>query len=147
MEIELRTASENDGDFVYQVKKKALGPWIERKWGWHEDYQRKVHDLDWQEKPWSIICRDGVPVGTLSVDRRQKTIRLSGFYLLPEYLNQGIGSQVLEKVLYHCDRNQRDCGISLRNGNRALSLFQRHGFRVIDKNELHTTLLRNWRVP
>jgi GNAT superfamily N-acetyltransferase len=81
------------------------------------------------------------------VDRREKTVRLGAFYLLPEHQNQGIGSQVLDRILYSCDKDQRDCVVSLLIGNQACSLFKRHGFREIDSDGAHTRLLRNWRYP
>ena len=147
MEIEILPAGENDGDFVYRVKHQALGPLIESKWGWHEEFQRALHDKDWQKKPWSIILADGVAIGTVSVDRREKTVRLSGFYLLPDHQGQGLGSQVLARILYQCDKDQRDCSVNLLTGNRAYSLFKRHGFRETGSDALHTSLLRNWRYP
>lgn len=105
----------------------------------------RLHEKDWQEKPWSSLYGDGVAIGTVSVDRREKTVRLGGFYLLPDHQNQGIGTQVLARILYNCDKDQRDCSVSLITGNQAYSLLKRHGFREIDSDASHTRLLRNWR--
>jgi len=147
MIIELRAASADDNDFVYQAKKQALGPFIEQKWGWHEDYQRGVHNENWQNKPWSIILRDKDLIGTVSVDRREQAIRLGEFYIVPEYQDQGYGTQVLAGILYECDTSDRDCKIQLLKGNKAELLFRRHGFRIVETDETHCFMIRNPRVP
>jgi len=145
MSIDLQPANEGDSDFAFRVKKLALGPFIETRWGWHEDYQRNLHDRDWREKPWTIILRDGVAVGIVSVDRRNKLVRLGGLYLVPEHQGQGVGAQVLTRILRACDRDQRDCQVSIPEGNRAITLFKRLGFREVGNEEGKVQLLRNWR--
>lgn len=147
MNIELQVANDGDSEFAYRVKQQALGPFIEARWGWHEDYQRSVHERDWQQKPWSIILLDGAAGGTVSIDRREKVVRLGGFYLAPDQQNRGVGSAVLDKILYLCDRDRRDCQVSITEGNRAITLFKRHGFREVGRDDDHIQLLRNWRFP
>ena len=147
MSIELRPAGESDAEFVYQTKKAALGPFVESRWGWHEDYQRGIHDHSWQHKPWTLILLDGEPIGTVSIDRRQPAVQLGEFYMAPQFQDQGYGSQALVKILYQCDSAGRDCKVSVLKGNRAEALFLRHGFRVIEHDECHSRLIRNPRVP
>ena len=64
-----------------------------------------------------------------------------------EQQNRGVGSAVLDKILYLCDRDRRDCQVSIAEGNRAIALFKRHGFREVGRDEDHIQLLRNWRFP
>jgi len=147
MTTELREAVANDAEFVFEAKKQALGPFIGQRWGWHEDYQRGVHNENWQKKPWSIILLDKTPIGTVSVDRRAQAIQLTDFYILPDYQRRGFGTQVLARILYECDSNDRDCEIRLLRGNKAESFFRRHGFREIENDDTHCFMIRNPRVP
>ena len=42
--IELRTACQDDKEFVYDVKRAAMREYIEQTWGWDEHFQRKLHE-------------------------------------------------------------------------------------------------------
>ena len=54
MQISLRPASEQDFQFAFEAKRKALGPHIMARWNWDESYQLNTHRTRWSERPWSI---------------------------------------------------------------------------------------------
>lgn len=147
MTVTVRPAAEQDMEFAYHAKRGALGPFIESRWGWHEDYQRAIHESNWREKPWSLICLDGEPVGTVSVDRRATTVRLGEFYILPARQRRGIGSQVLRQILLECDRDDRDCELFLLRGSQAAEFFRRCDFRVSGNDDRHVRMIRHAQVP
>ncbi|MBD1826960.1 GNAT family N-acetyltransferase [Microcoleus vaginatus GB1-A2] len=55
--------------------------------------------------------------------------------VLPEYTNQGVGTQLLARLLSAAKVSYRSLSLSVRSSNRALSLYQRSGFKVIDGSE------------
>ena len=67
MNIELKEAAAEDFEFTFKAKKQAMGPHIESKWGWDEEFQLELHKQRWHEKPWFIVMVNGDPVGALSL--------------------------------------------------------------------------------
>ncbi|MEG5174518.1 GNAT family N-acetyltransferase [Microcoleus sp. B3-D7] len=55
--------------------------------------------------------------------------------VLPEYTNQGVGTQLLDRLLSAAKVSYRSVSLSVRSSNRALSLYERSGFKVIDGSE------------
>ena len=55
--------------------------------------------------------------------------------VLPEYTNQGVGTQLLARLLSEAKASYRSVSLSVRSLNRALSLYERSGFKVIEGSE------------
>ena len=55
--------------------------------------------------------------------------------VLPEYTNQGVGTQLLARLLSAAKLSYRSVSLSVRSSNRALSLYERSGFKVIKGSE------------
>ncbi|MEG4584368.1 GNAT family N-acetyltransferase [Microcoleus sp. MOSTC5] len=55
--------------------------------------------------------------------------------VLPEYTNQGVGTQLLARLLSAAQVSYRSVSLSVRSSNRALSLYERSGFKVIEGSE------------
>ncbi|MEG4804424.1 GNAT family N-acetyltransferase [Microcoleus sp. ARI1-B5] len=55
--------------------------------------------------------------------------------VLPEYTNQGVGTQLLARLLSAAKVSYRSVSLSVRSSNRALSLYERSGFKVIEGSE------------
>lgn len=143
MKLELRPCTDHDYAFCWQAKKSAMGPHIESHWGWDETFQESVHRQRWQERPWSLILLDGMPIGTLSIyDRTSVSVRFGEFYLLPEWQRQGIGSRVLADFLASCDADGLTVELEYLKWNPVGSLYRRHGFTTCGETEHHYHLRR-----
>jgi len=55
--------------------------------------------------------------------------------VLPEYRNQGVGTQLLARLLSSAKVSYRSVSLSVRSSNRALRLYERSGFKVIEGSE------------
>lgn len=55
--------------------------------------------------------------------------------VLPEYRNQGVGTQLLARLLSAAKVSYRSVSLSVRSSNRALNLYERSGFKVIEGSE------------
>jgi hypothetical protein len=74
----LRPARREDSEFVFQVKKAALGKYIEQTWGWDEGFQRDLHVRDYDPTTTEIISWQGADVGWLESTSFQ-SIRVAGW--------------------------------------------------------------------
>lgn len=138
MNIELKKVVPEDFEFSFKAKKQAMGPHIEFKWGWDEEFQLKLHKQRWHEKPWYIVIVNDDPVGTLSLHELPNNIlRFGEFYLLDSFRNKGIGSNVMKLVLDKADESLQKVILEYLKWNPVGSLYKRHGFSVVSENEIH----------
>ncbi|MEC8010112.1 MAG: GNAT family N-acetyltransferase [Pseudomonadota bacterium] len=142
MILTFRQADDSDYELAFQAKKQAMGPHITVKWGWDEAYQRSIHNRRWHEKPWFVLMMGETSVGTLSLLRQDSILRFGEFYLLDEYRNRGLGTQVLQSVLDECDQNGEVVILEYLKWNPVGSLYKRFGFKVTHENDVHYFLRR-----
>ena len=55
--------------------------------------------------------------------------------VLPEYTNQGVGTQLLARLLSAAKASYPAVSLSVRSSNRALNLYERSGFKAIQGSE------------
>ena len=126
-----------DFEFAFNVKKIAMGPHIRVQWGWDEAFQRQFHADHWKAKKFHRILLDGAAIGTVAIDRHPAHVQFGEFYLLPEYQNRGIGSEVIDAVIRDVER----LGIPLRleclKWNPAVALYRRKGFVTTRETDIH----------
>src|SRR3954447_14887215 len=80
-----------DLSFSFEVKRAAIGPYVEARWGWDEDYQRAVHLRNFDEKPFFAIEGTTGRIGTVSFLKLSSFIRFGEFYIFPAMQKQGFG--------------------------------------------------------
>lgn len=90
-----------------------------------------------------VIVAGEEPVGRLYVARWPEEIRLIDLALLPERQARGIGSGVLRDLQDEARSCSRPLRIHVERYNRALRLYERLGFRVIEDRGVH--LFLEWR--
>jgi GNAT superfamily N-acetyltransferase len=142
MEIGLRPAQEHDFNFAYEAKKLALGPHVEAHWSWNDEFQLGLHQQRWSERPWFVMELEGVPIGTVSIERHEDHIRFGEFYLLPSHQRCGIGSAVLHRILAQADEHHLPVALEYLKWNPVGSLYRRHGFVVVGESEIHYFMRR-----
>jgi RimJ/RimL family protein N-acetyltransferase len=139
----LRIARDEDRSFAFEVKRQALGPYVEARWGWNEMLQREIHDRRWRDKPWSIIERDGDAIGTLSIARSEGLLRFGEFYLLPAFQRQGLGTRILSTILADADAEARTVELEHLKGNPVAALYRRLGFAAVGESDSHVFMSRS----
>ena len=78
-----------------------------------------------------IVLVDGVPAGRLYVHRREKEIRLVDISFLPEFRNQGLGTNLLRDLFAEAEAAGTPLTIHVEKFNPAMRLYQRLGFTRI----------------
>jgi len=90
-----------------------------------------------------IILLDQRPMGRIYVHRGPEDIRLMDIALLPEYRGAGIGGTILRGLLGEAARARKPVTLHVEPYNRALRLYQRLGFQVIEQRG--PNLFLEWR--
>ncbi len=128
--IEIITADESHREFGYQVKKAAEGKYIAGIWGWDEDVQRGFHSKDWQHNRPEVITYGGEPIGTIYISEDGGFIEINQFFIMPEYQNKGIGTNILRNILDKADRSGLKMKLKYLRNNPVESLYKRNDFMI-----------------
>jgi GNAT superfamily N-acetyltransferase len=137
-----RPATESDRGFAYEVKRAALGPYVEQVWGWDEPLQQTFQARSWEAGRPDIIVLDGEDAGTVQFVRRQADYLLGEFYLLPRYHRRGVGARLLRQMLDRADAEGVGVALQVIKINPARNLYERHGFRVVGETATHFLMER-----
>ena len=84
----------------------------------------------------------GWPVGRLYVARWEKEIRIVDITLLPEFRGTGIGTKLLRDLQTEARSACKSLTIHVERFNRALTLYQRLGFKEVEDKGVY--LLMRW---
>jgi ribosomal protein S18 acetylase RimI-like enzyme len=84
-----------------------------------------------------IIEVDDRPVGRLLVYRSDKEVRLVDIALLLEWRGGGIGSELIGRLQEEAVALSRPLTLHVAKSNRALRLYERLGFKVVEDAGIH----------
>lgn len=126
---ELVCATETDFDFVKEAKLKSIF-----------DYAKNISEKERNDilsyverftnkflKDYKIVVVDCVKCGVFFVRDFEDGVLLDEIFLLPEYRNMGIGSDLIKKELY---KHQRVYLWVYKANVRAVSLYKKLGFTI-----------------
>jgi ribosomal protein S18 acetylase RimI-like enzyme len=126
----LRPASEADREFCFGLHRAAMGPYVERLWGWDDTVQRGYHDRGFDPDRTRIITADGHDVGSLTVDHRADEIYLGRIQVHPDHQGRGIGARLIRDLLDEAAARGVPVTLDVLDVNRrAHALYRRLGFR------------------
>jgi ribosomal protein S18 acetylase RimI-like enzyme len=123
---------------------------------WPEDFKitfleqqfsaQHTHYLNqFKEAEFLIILYDAVPAGRLYIDRRPDAIHMIDITLLPAYRGKGYGEYLIRQLFDEAALVGKAVSIYVERQNRALHLYERMGFEVIDdSNQVY--LLMNYKL-
>jgi GNAT superfamily N-acetyltransferase len=113
------------------------------------DAQHRYYHEVFPNASYQIILWEEQPAGRLYVDRRGDEIGIVDISLLPEYRGRGIGSILLPQIMAEASEVDKPVRIYVERFNRALTLYERLGFRKIGDTGVyfHMEWLPNARTP
>ena len=85
MEYYLRGITADDKDFIYEVKKLSIFEYVDKIWGWDEEYQIKDFENDFDNYIFKIIVVDEKDVGFIQIDESIDSINIIEIHIIPEY--------------------------------------------------------------
>ncbi|HET9180676.1 MAG TPA: GNAT family N-acetyltransferase [Candidatus Angelobacter sp.] len=104
--------------------------------------QKRHYAAEYPQAAHVVICREGVPVGRLYVDRTGETFHILDITLLPEHRNQNTGSILLGRIMEEASLAGKPVTIFVETFNPSLRFFQRLGFTTTEQKGFH--FLMKW---
>ena len=89
----------------------------------------------WELTQVRIIKLDGVDVGWLQSNTRGDALYLAQLFVDRQFQRQGIGSEVIHRLIHEATRAGQAVTLSVVKTNPALRLYQRLGFRVTHEDD------------
>lgn len=150
--ISTRPVEEDDAPFLLELyastraEELALVPWtaeqrqsfISMQFAAQQDHYRKQYPRAMHE----IVLVNERPIGQLYVARLEHEMRIIDFTIMPDQRNAGVGSVLLSRLLDEPALAAKVVRIYVENFNPSLRLFERMGFKPVDKEGIH--LLLEW---
>lgn len=137
----LREVTCQDYDFVYDVKKITLKPYIEEIWGWDDRVQKKFCDEGFEVETHMIITYDGEDIGILETNELESRIEIVELQILPKYQGKGIGTSILKDIIEKYKGTSKRIGIGcFKQNGGAKRLYERLGFKLIKETTNHYVL-------
>lgn len=91
-----------------------------------------------EKATWGIFEEADEIKGFVSLQHGDKFDVLDNFYVLPEYRNKGLGTQLLNEILGYADK---DIKLVTRN-EIAFSMYMMKGFDIVRKNGRFYTMIK-----
>ncbi len=142
MDYKIRFATPDDHDFIYALKAESVRPYVEKIWGWDEDFQRNDFDGDFADmEQFNVIEIDGNPIGFVQYYFEYPYFEVVELHLLPECRGKGIGSDILRNLQKVCVVRDRRIRLGcFKENHRAKALYQRLNFMQTGETETHYIL-------
>lgn len=143
-------ATPEDEAFLYDVycstRKEEVSCW-----GWGNDEldaffrmqfhcQRRSYESQYPHARQKIVWNQGVRVGRIIVGETAQEMRLIDISLLPEYRSIGIGTTLLKELKDAAATCGKPIRLHVLRSNRALSLYERNGFRICGGDEPYAAM-------
>jgi len=142
-QYELRSVTEEDYDFIYQVKKDAYKKYVEICFGrWDEEQQREYFKkfIETYKEGAFIITFDGKDIGFYNGCTVDNKYEIGNICIIPEYQNRGIGTDILKDVLF--DNLDKEITIQYFKQNPVGKLYERLGFKFIGETQFHYQMIK-----
>jgi len=140
MDISLRSIHGSDYDFLWRLHNEALREYVEKTWGWDEDWQRADFRERFEDRiKGKIITVDGVDAGYFWVNEKENEMFLVSIHLLPEFQNRGIGTRLITQLF---ETTEKPVTLQVLKVNPARRLYERLGFEVFEETETHFKMMR-----
>jgi ribosomal protein S18 acetylase RimI-like enzyme len=138
VQVQRRPATGLDTDYCLELHEAAVREVVTAVFGaWDSEVQRRLHEEWFEPGRVEILEVEATPVGVLDVHDRDDHLYLARIEVHPAWQGQGIGSAVVTELI----RGPRPVRLDVFAVNvRALALYERLGFAVIDSREGRTTM-------
>lgn len=143
VDISLRTAKPSDRDFLWWLHRVTMKEYVDKTWGWDEQWQKERFDETFEPETLQLIESDNRAVGYIKVERSPNEIFLSAIEVAPDFQNRGIATKLLSELILESRANKVPIRLQVLKVNPARRFYERLGFQQIQETETHSIMLRD----
>ena len=134
MPIVLRPACNEDFAFCVKLYLSAMANIIRDL---KLDVTRQEENLRhlWEADQVQIVTLDGADVGWIQIAVQEFTLHLEQIFVEAPFRGRGIGTGLITDLIDQATRNGQPMTLAVVRSNRALKLYERLGFRIVDEDD------------
>lgn len=125
--IEYRQVSDSDFYFLWDLHQSELRPYIERIWGWDEDWQKGYFRDHFDPTNQRIIQYEGEDIGTVKVEEHKARIFLTYIVFSAKYQGKGLGTAIIQDVIRLAEGKKLPVRLKVLRGNPAKEIVRAAG--------------------
>ena len=142
IDFKIRNASQDDYEAAYIIKKDALQSYVEKTWGWNEEFQRKYHEKHFEPINLKIIEVGNTPIGSLKFIKEKDHIFLSELFIIQKYQSKKIGSRIINGYIKNAIVQRKTVKLQvLRINKRAVNLYKKLGFEIYEEDNVYYKMI------
>ncbi len=141
----LRTASEKDAKFLFDVKIEAMEPTSSTLRTAAFDYDKEFEDYlkKFEPEKIQVIQSEGRDIGRLRVVRLGRSIYVGGIQILSKFQGKGIGTAIFSDLIEESESLMVSITLEVHQVNdRAISFYESLGFKETGKTEKQILMTR-----
>lgn len=142
--INFRPVCYQDYDFLYQLHIATMKNYVDKTWGWNDDFQQKMFKENFEPDKLKIITFDKKDIGIIVVENSDKDVFLRVIEILPEYQNKGIGRCIIQDIIDKANNTNKVVFLYVLKVNPAQSLYKNLGFEIISETITHYVMKTNY---
>ena len=136
LDISFEPATEEDKAYFQALGRACYEDVVTRQFGqWDEVLQRQNFEVKWPEHNFRKIMVDDVLVGGVWTDDFADYVQLREIQIHPDFQGQGIGAAIVQMEIDQTRKMDKRLRLRVLFENKAINLYRRLGFTVIDQNE------------
>lgn len=122
----LRTATNEDLDFMFQLRRKTMKPFFENTIGWEDskEFEKAIDEL-FNAK---IVMVNNEKSGVLKIVHKTDELHLHQMQIEPKYQNHGLGSELIRNTISQSESLHLPITLFVINSSPAKCLYARFGF-------------------
>ena len=142
----IRDAIQNDFEDAYNIKKDALQSYVEKTWGWNEQFQRNYHEKYFEPKNLKIIEVENKPIGSLKVINEKNYTFLSELFIMKKYQSKKIGSTIINYYIKNAKAGKKAIKLQvLRSNGRVVQLYMKLGFKTYEVDNIYYKMIYRYK--
>jgi ribosomal protein S18 acetylase RimI-like enzyme len=141
LEITLRPATPADEPFLFDLRRATMDEHLERA-GESTDERFHWQRLRYRYNDAHIVCCGSERLGLFKFSRSPDEWTIVQIQILPTHQGRGISAHLVGEFLREADGAGVPVKLSVLKGNRAINLYQRFGFHVVDVTDTSLQMRR-----
>lgn len=142
MILNYKKYTDDDYEFVYNLKKDAYKDYVIKYYGQYDEVEQKNRfneRIDYIKDNVYIINYRKIKIGFYTLTEYDDYVELENICIAKEYRGLGLGTKVINDII---KQNKKNIKLQYFKDNPVYKLYEKLGFVVDGENENHYTMTR-----
>ncbi len=136
----LRPATNDDIEFIFQLRLKTMKPFFKNTHGWNdtEEREKAADELNHAQ----IVMIDKKIIGVIKVIPKINELHIHQMQILPEFQKQGLGAALIRQIIIRSEKLHIPISLFVITSSPAKRLYDRFGFVTTEMYKHHCKMCR-----